>query len=53
MPSRVRSVDGQELEIPDLQYEDAGQYECLANNTVGPVVVRIFVVRVECKLDGY
>ena len=51
MPSRVRSLEGQELEIPDLHEEDAGQYECIANNTEGQVASRVFYVRVECKFD--
>ena len=43
---------GQELTIPDAQYEDAGTYRCLANNTKsGTPVSRTFELRVNCKYE--
>lgn len=51
MTSRVSvSSSGHELSISDVQYEDAGIYECEGRNSrsLGPLRRR-FVIRVECK----
>ena len=40
-----------ELKIPNIQAEDAGDYECSARNMrSGPPVKKSFHVRVECEL---
>ena len=41
---------GQELVIKDAQYDDAGTYRCLANNTKsGTPVSKTFELKVNCK----
>lgn len=41
---------GQELVIYNINYEDAGQYECTGKNTeTGFPATKVFTVTVECK----
>lgn len=50
------SHGGHELTIANLTKDDAGQYECLGTNSLGPRIFRSFrsfVVRVECKYRNF
>ena len=51
LPDRAKIQSfGQELMIGDLQFEDAGTYECWATNTNTQTrVQRTVTVRVECE----
>ena len=52
LPDRAKIQSfGQELLIENLQFEDAGTYECWATNAItGPRVSRTIHIRVDCKI---
>ncbi|XP_050412731.2 neuroglian [Patella vulgata] len=57
MPPGVRVTSfGQELIFPQLEFSDAGEYECVANNTLSPRMGQSYVsLRVESRpywVDG-
>ena len=53
MPSRMREESfGQELVVADIQYEDAGEYECQGiNEEITKPIRRSFSLTVECRLS--
>ena len=45
---------GMELVIEDVEFEDAGQYECVAINEVAPAPIRrSIILSVECKHPNF
>ena len=55
MPPRKREESfGQELVIENIQFEDAGKYECLGiNEETSTPVRRSFDLKVQCKWHFY
>ena len=55
MPPRSRQESfGQELVIEDVQYEDAGKYECLGiNDEAQTPIRRSFDLAIECRVLYY
>ena len=55
MPTRKREDSfGQELVIENIDFADAGKYECEGINEISPVPIRrSFSLSVECKLLFY